>query len=55
MDEERQELRMISSFLAVAAGWGLVPFKRTGKSKVGAGIIKKSMSSDFRFCSNNHN
>lgn len=45
---------MISSFLALAAGWLLVLFKNMGKIEVGMAMIKESMSSVFSFCSNNH-
>lgn len=45
---------MISRFLALAAGRVLVPFKMA-KTETGMALIKKSMSSVFRFCCNNHN
>lgn len=53
-NEGRQKQKMISGFLALAAGWSLVLFKNMGKIEVGMGMIKESMISVFSFCSNNH-
>lgn len=54
-NEGRQRLRTIPSFLALAVVWISVPVKKMGKTEVGMAMIKRSRSSVFRFCSNDHN